>query len=158
MTDAGTAITHDTISSWADDPRGPVALHLRQKLRSAGDELRRSTGIVASAINPPPLACRDRSRRLHQPHAIAIPNRIIRLLDAERKCRLSLAILVAKPALTRAAQNLGRLHEPKASKNIAAHDLGEQPLLPPEWRFAVGEGREGRPRLLLASCGSELKH
>jgi CRISPR-associated protein Csb1 len=39
MTNVGTAITHDTINSWADDPRGPVALHLRQKLRSAGDDV-----------------------------------------------------------------------------------------------------------------------
>jgi CRISPR-associated protein Csb1 len=31
MTDAN-AVTHDTINVWADDPRGPVALHLRQKL------------------------------------------------------------------------------------------------------------------------------
>src|SRR5258708_21182622 len=26
------ALTHDTINSWADDLKGPVALHLRQKL------------------------------------------------------------------------------------------------------------------------------
>ena len=32
MTDAIAAVTQDTINKWADDPRGPVALHLRQKL------------------------------------------------------------------------------------------------------------------------------
>lgn len=32
MTDSTIVVTHDTINSWADDPRGPVALHLRQKL------------------------------------------------------------------------------------------------------------------------------
>src|ERR1700736_1432487 len=26
------SITHEMINTWADDPRGPVALHLRQKL------------------------------------------------------------------------------------------------------------------------------
>jgi CRISPR-associated protein Csb1 len=31
MTDT-TAVSHDTISAWADNPAGPVALHLRQKL------------------------------------------------------------------------------------------------------------------------------
>ena len=25
-------LTHDTINSWADEPKGPVALHLKQKL------------------------------------------------------------------------------------------------------------------------------
>ncbi|CAL8969188.1 hypothetical protein RHODGE_RHODGE_00134 [Rhodoplanes serenus] len=29
--------THELIDTWADDPRGPVALHLRQKLRSVED-------------------------------------------------------------------------------------------------------------------------
>jgi CRISPR-associated protein Csb1 len=32
MTDAAIAVTQDTLSKWADDPRGPVALHLRQTL------------------------------------------------------------------------------------------------------------------------------
>jgi CRISPR-associated protein Csb1 len=32
MTDPGTAVTPDTINRWADDLRGSVALHLRQKL------------------------------------------------------------------------------------------------------------------------------
>ncbi|MEA2987934.1 MAG: CRISPR-associated protein Csb1, partial [Alphaproteobacteria bacterium] len=32
MTDTNSAITSETINAWADDPRGPVALHLRQKL------------------------------------------------------------------------------------------------------------------------------
>jgi CRISPR-associated protein Csb1 len=32
MTEAGAAITKDTIDAWADDTRGPVALHLQQKL------------------------------------------------------------------------------------------------------------------------------
>jgi CRISPR-associated protein Csb1 len=32
MTDASTAVSLDTFNKWADDPRGPVALHLRQKL------------------------------------------------------------------------------------------------------------------------------
>lgn len=32
MTDASTPVTHAMIDDWAEDPRGPVALHLRQKL------------------------------------------------------------------------------------------------------------------------------
>jgi CRISPR-associated protein Csb1 len=39
MTDPGTPITHELLDSWADEPHGPVALHLRQKLRSAGDDI-----------------------------------------------------------------------------------------------------------------------
>ena len=31
MTDP-TALTHEMINAWADDPNGPVALHLKQKL------------------------------------------------------------------------------------------------------------------------------
>src|SRR5580704_17915737 len=51
MTEPAT-LTHDSINSWADDPKGPVALHLRQKLLPAEGE----GGVIF-----PPTYAGDRS-------------------------------------------------------------------------------------------------
>jgi len=41
-----TKVTADTINRWADDQNGPVALHLKQKLRSVEDEGKGESAVI----------------------------------------------------------------------------------------------------------------
>lgn len=61
MTDPAVAITNEMIDEWADNLRGPVALHLRQKLVAVEDVGQRSGSEGFPIIFPPTYAA-DESR------------------------------------------------------------------------------------------------
>lgn len=56
MTDSAIPVTNQMINEWADNLRGPVALHLRQKLRSVEDEGQQDSASGFPIIFPPTYA------------------------------------------------------------------------------------------------------
>jgi CRISPR-associated protein Csb1 len=65
-----THVDSSIIDSWADDLRGPVALHLRQKLRSVEDDGTENDKEGLPIIFPPTYAMDESDRRPYAPYSI----------------------------------------------------------------------------------------